>query len=238
MGLCPHRGFPVETGKRCPYHGLLSPVHPTCFDREPKRPGYDEVLPEFQKLIMGTRGERFDEVVQEVACPWWLWMQNTADYRHLATVHKDGFADLFTGPPYAVRISMTGRHSTHKLKVRALVRSWYEKQVGRELDDYFLHSLSYPNLSMTAFLGVFFSREIASQGSPDRTVVTTSFFADPSVPRWLLDAAMVANRRVLAEDKALCEEWAPTARVTGNWLPGEERIRSYCELLKEDGYID
>ncbi len=236
MELCKHRGFPIVDGK-CGYHGLCHPAPDSCFEKEPKQVP-DNPWPDIKALLKGCeKGNKFGSFSQYVGCPWWIWMQNTADFRHLKQVHKSGFDSLFAGEPYDVQIADGGFYSSHKLKVRPHLVKWYSQRLGIQVQDYFLHALTYPAISMTSFLGVFFSEEKAVKGLGNTCAVTTKFFTAPDmeVPPAITVAALNANLRILAEDKAICESWAPTATVTGNWLPGEERVRAYCEVLRRNG---
>lgn len=235
METCRHRGFPIVNGK-CAYHGLCHPAPDDCFQKETKLVSEDP-WPDIKALLNGCeKGRKFGTNAMYVACPWWVWMQNTADFRHLKQVHKS-FSSLFVGEPYDVQIAKKGFCSSHKIKVRPELVRWYSDQLGVKVQDYFAHALSYPAISMTSFLGVFFSEERAFYGLGDTCQIKTTFFTAPDmqVPAAILGSALEANLRILAEDKALCEAWAPTARVTGNWLSGEERVRAYCEVLGRHG---
>lgn len=232
---CAHRGHPIVDGK-CPYHGLAHPAPPSCFV-EPKKIERTDALSDLVDLTR-EMGEPFGAVRQAVKAPFWLWMQNTADFRHLKTVHGRGFSRLFVGEPYDVTISQDLRHSSHRIKIRPELLRRYEDMGLKPTRDHFLHFLAFPALSMTSFMGVFYSREVAYGTGKDQCVVSTTFYKrkDADIPQGVLNSAMISNRQILKEDKELCEMWAPSAIVSGNWLPGEERVAAYCKLLKEAGF--
>ncbi len=151
-----------------------------------------------------------------------------------------GFALLFDegAKPYDIQISADKKMSSHKIKVAPRVVKQYEKIVGKPLPDFFSHHLfAESRLSVTSFLGVMYSKEEVVPTSPGKCLVATTFIKSKinALPEFVLDASKKANLQILIEDKQICEKWAKTACVTGNWLPGEERIKAYCELLKEKG---
>lgn len=189
------------------------------------KPFDDRVLLELTEDI----GECFWTVRQRVRAPVSLWMQNTADWRHVWTIHAEGFSKVFEeAPPFDVMVSAPRGRSSHKLGVKPEVVDGYARLCGKTVPPYFLHFLEFPDRSMTAFLGCFYSVEHA-EWRVDGCEVTTQFYESKTrrLPKKLLKMAADANEVILRQDRVVCETWAKTYRDTGNWLPGEERIQAY-----------
>jgi len=236
MKRCGHRGFPV-TGKFCEYHGLVYPT-PPCFQMgEEPTEIFDELLiPKIESDI----GDLFLMVETPVKAPWHLWVANSIDFRHVRTTHPQ-FHALLCGKPFKVQISADRRRSSHKIFVDLDVAVRYEEMCGIE-DSLFIHAINAsetePHLSITSFLGTFYSYERAER-TKDGCLVTTAFYKSKTrlLPDLVYSAAEIANRQILEEDKALVETWAKGYRDLMNWLPGEARLRAYNDVLKEDGII-
>lgn len=241
--ICQHRGFPVACGQgtlpiKCPYHGLLfsgagefaveeSNGFAFLHDRPMATP---ELLQNMNAL-----GFEFGSIDLAVRAPFELWMQNTMDPNHLRFVHR-GFSSMFAEPmkPEGVWISESGRVSSYRMQVEADVVRRYEKLLGYAPAPYFFHAVVAPQLSITCFLGVFLSVETA-EPTKEGCAVSTRFFTSKadSVPTTLLKIAMQRNRALLEEDQDVCERWAlgrPWKTPT-QWLPGEDRIRSYQQAM-------
>lgn len=246
---CEHRGFRVCHGSgdatkiKCPYHGLLynfkdqDLVHETNGAVFFGRATPDKPKPDFKPVL----GDEFGFYSQVVNAPFHLWMQNTADPNHLNTVHADSFDRLFDGvTPYQVFIEDNYSQYVMPLKDEVVLkyRRYFKKDVWHERG--FMHMLHYPHLSVTSFLGVFFSVETATPHPIDDncTQVYTRFFVAPDsgVPALLKRMAMDNNMKILQEDKAVVEQWAQHYRNdAGHWLQGEERIKHFVEYFERSG---
>ena len=236
--VCSHRGFEFE-GETCPYHGLSIPPRKGCFlsEREPSAP-FDE----FTARRMDDRlGQCFASYKFQIECPFYLWMMNTADPNHLSSVHTPGFSKMFDDGelPYDVQISEDRLRSSYKIKVKKSVVDSYETRFPG-LQDYFFHGLGFPGTSVTSFLGVFYSLESAIPLSKTTCQVTTDFWTSKlyKYPNALLAGAAEGNLRILGQDRNICERWAKSfdpKRHLKNFLPGEERLRVYAEMIEERG---
>ncbi len=243
---CRHRGFPVadDAGGQlpivCPYHGMR--FFPTgeipsfrIFNFVFFGDGEIELHSGERALMLSATGDPFHEETHPVEAPFFLWMQNTMDPNHLSHVHGEGFAKSFEDPakPYDVWISENGSASAYKIAVKEeVVRSYSRMLNGVEPHPYFHHLTFYPHLSITSFMGIFFSVETATPTTNGKCEVRTRFFSNPSylIPPPLLKAAVKANKQILAEDRKICERWAKGFEPNGGdrlWLPGEERIQAY-----------
>lgn len=235
MRRCPHRGFPIaENESFCRYHGFSQPFDCRLFEScWPHPNNYDDCIMEW---IYSNLGEQFHSVEQKVRAPWYLWMQNTADFLHVPHVHAGGFAEQFSSTiPFDVRISSDMANSSHRLMVKKSIRLSYELMLGKKLSEYsFAHVLKYPNLSITSFLDVFYSLESA-HAEDGGCVVKTKFYLSNKnpAPRALIRSAILANERTLEEDRVAMETWALGYRETGNWLNGEGRVRAFNVCLKQ-----
>ena len=233
--ICPHRGFGTAE-EFCPYHGLN--LTRPCFPVAISTP-----IGKFDSKIMYNieeqLGEEFSSFTQLVKAPFQLWMQNTCDFWHLKTIHKD-FSNSFTGSPYDIQISACKKFSSHRIKVRPEVIDRYKTVLGRQdLTDNFLHIMRAPEVSYTNFLDVFFSIEVATPINHKSCWVTTRFFTSNKYrrpPSALLMAARKANEKILEEDAQLCEKWALSNHLPEQWFPYEERIKAYLEYMEESAW--
>lgn len=236
MARCLHFGMEL-VGNRCPLHGLTYPLPKDCFIKEFRQ--CPDILAEEIQERDAEIGRQFLTIEQKVNAPFYLWMLNTMDYRHLMPVHASGFGLQFDpgAEPYDVRISTDKKRSSHKLKVRDAVVSRYQGICSKPIKNYFQHWALYPSVSYTDFLGVFYSFETVTPIDDKSCVVTTSFSLSKtrSLPDSILNSASRANARILNEDKLICEAWARTFVKTGNWLRGDERQKAYLEVLEGDG---
>lgn len=222
--LCPHRGHVLKNGV-CPYHAMQSAKF-NCSETK-----VSEVDPTWAEKIEEDLGAIFFTFDMPVKAPASLWMQNTMDHHHVPIIHKDTLSQVFeTHIPFDVCISDNA--SSHRLKVKPEVVNTYLRICGNLVTDSFYHVVSYPNLSVTSFLNVFYSFETVKDNS-EGCRVTTKFFRSKSnpIPGALAEAAIEMNKRILKEDRAIVESWAETyADITHcNWLSGEDRIKAYCE---------
>ena len=241
---CPHRGFKLKDCDgygpiKCQYHGQRFEWKSALTHHEfgefifaPEFLGASQVLKDLSEKI----GEQFGEHKQFVKAPFHLWMQNTADPNHLNSIHKDSFSKLFDGNrPENVYISEFESSYTMRIKDEAVER--YKKHFD-QASDWFFHYLAFPNLSVTSFLDVFYSIETANpvEGGCE---VTTRFFTGKDIkPNKLLNRmALDANIKILGEDKCLVETWASGYRYEADtkWLPGEARIKRYCDEIRARG---
>lgn len=190
-------------------------------------------------LFCEEKGEEYHKSDIQVAAPAKLWSQNTMDPHHINYVHKTSFGRLFdSSMPYGSWITTDRRLSGYRLKVKDEVVERYRELLGEKVDrDYFEHIFLFPNLSLTSFLGLFYSIEIATDLSNEAKScrVVSIFYSRKGwwIPDPLRAASIYANNKILDEDKNLCETWAKTYdQATGkNWMPGEERIQAYLGLL-------
>ncbi len=241
---CRHRGHKICDVRtvgpvKCPYHGL-------------------KFIPNFQYSITqlwgmlfvsgvaGTaqisrlasnRGRHFYSKGMTVKCPFYLWIENTMDPNHLKQIHGEHFFQLFQSvTPENVEFSSCGKVSSYALPIKADIVSRYERVLKTGLEPWFRQTTVYPHLSMTSFLGVFYSIETAVPVI-GATEVLTKFFTSNrvEVPKPILSSAMKSNSIILEEDKQICESWAKSNhyRKPDSWLPGEERIKVYDDLILE-----
>jgi len=240
---CSHRGMRVAdcAGKgaiKCKYHGkrfgFEGRVAHYEFDEfifAPSYLGSSKVLPG----ISGEIGEEFGRHEQFVKAPFHLWIQNTSDPNHLGYVHKDSFANLFeSDKPENVYLSEF--ESSYTMRVRDDVVERYRKHFKEAIGPTdFHHIIGFPNLSVTRFLGVFYSVESANPVADGCRVVTRFFLRTGlKAPPALIDMALEDNKKVLLEDKEAVERWAIGYKYDPNtqWLPGEERIKRYCDEIR------
>jgi phenylpropionate dioxygenase-like ring-hydroxylating dioxygenase large terminal subunit len=230
--FCPHRGMPfitctnAEYNLKCPYHGLpFNPdkkatlFHGLAYTGDSLEPwGY------LSKLLPSL-GEPFQRELHNVACSSQIWIENTMDPNHLSHVHKAGFADLFQGHPFDVKIGKTW--SSYKMAIKQSIKDSYST-LGYT-NDHFEHFVAYPNLSITNFLGVFHSIETALP--TDRgCIVHTRYYANAGAANLtgLIKAATKANQALLKEDRDICEALAPTYNESSQlYLASEQRIKAF-----------
>lgn len=235
MRLCPHRGFPIPDGSSaCPYHGLCLSSVPASCDRSFPVFDFDQGIGD---RMVEDMGDRFFSVELSVSAPWWLWMQNTADFLHVKSVHPHFSAQL-EGMPFDVRISADLQNSSHKIAASHRVAHSIQRLLKKDLPKTFTHVLKYPALSMTSFMDVFYSIETAWEKGASSCLVSSHFFLSKRnrAPAGLIAAVKEANRKILDEDRQIVEAWAPTA-MNGGWLFGEARVAAFNECLKRDGII-
>lgn len=246
--ICAHRSFKVAEGEgalpiKCPYHG-----HPFDFESELStlvsgefvfcgEPKGSAVPGAYPKMILG---EQFGESRMFVKAPFHLWMQNTADPNHLRTVHPETFHKLFANT-IPKKVIILGKTSAYCLDVAPEIVNKYSRWADPESElfkDGFCHSLCFPHLSATSFLGCFFSVETALPVGKGCEVHTRFFVAkDSKLPDLMKNMAMTNNRQILEEDRLLVERWAETYQNHQNvkWMPGEERIAAYVDQLERSG---
>lgn len=232
LNMCEHRGFKVCQGVgfsdniHCPYHGRKFDFKRTFklhFRNEAIFIGEKETQTEFPEL-----GPEFGSYLMRVKAPASMWMQNTADPNHLATVHKNTFNDIFESHiPFDEKFEEYG--SEYKLKVKDGIVESYRKYGAK--NETFTHTLIYPYLSLTNFLGIFFSVETANWIPRDgESEIKTRFFLEPDskVPHLLQKAAKENNLNILDEDKYIVERWADSyMNKEVPWMDGEKRIQHY-----------
>jgi phenylpropionate dioxygenase-like ring-hydroxylating dioxygenase large terminal subunit len=240
---CSHRGMRVANcgGKgpiKCQYHGQRFNYDRPVFHHEfgefvfvPTYLGQSQPLKDISPLI----GEEFGRHEQFVKAPFHLWMQNTADPNHLTYAHKESFAKLFDGHrPESVYISEF--ESSYTMRIKDDVVDRYRKHFA-ECGTDFYHYLAFPNLSVTSFLGIFYSVESANPLDSGCLVTTRFFIRQGLKPGLLAKLALEANQKILSEDKDLVEKWAEGYRYDPmtNWLPGEDRIKRYADEIRSRG---
>lgn len=248
--VCPHRGMRVadECGKlplKCQYHGRkfewdrglnLAIFGEMVFYIEDARVNLtgNSYLAE----IGNDLGEEFGHYKMNVAAPFQLWVQNTADPNHLPTVHKANFSALFSGlTPFQVQ--MGENSSSYKMPINAAIMEQYRAMRSEPsvFGDGFFHMLVFPHLSITSFLGVFYSIETATPIDDKYCQVHTRFFVSKkaNVPGLLKRLALKSNIQVLKEDRDLITKLASSTAVKDHdpkWMPGEERIKHYCDHME------
>lgn len=254
--ICRHRGMRllVESAmncERCPYHGLAP---------EPFRPAKmfgdlafspDSIL-SFEaattlRNFAECLGPVFHKVSAKLEAPYYLWIQNTMDVGHIPVVHSGGFSDRFKSPIEVSDVWMDSdcASSSFKLSVAsssitALSDRFEIPRTPLGIEDKFLHVQIGPYLSITSFLGVFFSIEISYPTSKNTSFIETHFFThrDVKVPRFILEAAKGSNERILLEDREMIEAWWPTYGLGRELkMPHEERIRGYLGYLEGLGCL-
>ncbi len=248
LNKCAHRGFKVaeEHGNlpiKCPYHGRAYNFEKT-FDTDQFGEFIFVVKDEIGIFEVACSnfgdalGAEFGSYAQTVDAPFYLWMQNTADPNHLRSIHKSGFAELFEGvKPQDVVIKYN--YSSYTMPIKENIVRKYEKAICPIEDHTFFHAMIGPNLSITSFLGLFYSVEAANHIDDYTTHVETRFFVgkNSKVPMLIRQSALQSNIKVLREDKAAVEKWAETfdIRDSPEWLPGEERIQAYIKMIHQMG---
>lgn len=265
--ICPHRGFPIvnsanlgEKGTplptHCPYHGMAFKAagdHPAFvigdFIFATARPFAVPKGWERLEWFSERLGERFHHRRTDVAAPWELWVQQTMDPHHVAHVHRSGFATQFLDlvSPEDVFFSDDLRVSGYRIPVKDEVfKRYFEMLCSRPQlagapvpEPYFRHITVFPGLSITSFLGVFFSVEetLPMKFYPDQSVVFTEFFSarDMRVPPILLKRAADSNEKILQEDKRALEAFVSGGcpeREPGFFMAGEERIKIFRTVLE------
>jgi len=237
---CKHRGFKVAScaGRgpiKCQYHGQRFEYENALRHHEfgefifvPSYLGSSSVLSSISEEI----GEEFGSNEMTVQAPFHLWIQNTADPNHLATAHKNSFSKLFDGNrPENVYLSEF--ESSYTMRIKDEVVDRYREHYP-ECSDHFTHILGFPNLSVTSFLGVFYSVEYANPSALGSHVKTRFFARKGLSPGFLCRVALESNKKILQEDKALVEAWAINYKYNPNtqWLPGEARIKRYADEIR------
>ena len=224
--LCPHRGHALQYSK-CPYHGLTFPVPQGCFKQEnvPRETTDDD----WCEKIEDDLGASFFTYDMPVKAPASLWIQNTMDCNHLASVHADSLARVFSSyTPHHVCINESG--SSWRLSVKPEVVDVYRGIIGDGVGTEFFHAVSYPSLSITSFLDVFYSFETVKPGKTETRIRTVFHLSKKNpAPRPLIDAAIEMNKKILLEDRKVVESWAQTYEDHKhvNFLKNEERIQAY-----------
>lgn len=242
---CRHRQFRVAEGCsigeiKCPYHGLKfnfeDKLHVTVKNQavfiSSEKMENDRFFP------MMNLGEEFGSYRTMVKAPFHLWIQNTADPNHLATIHPSTFNDIFLHhSPYNVEIHDSG-DSSYLMPIKEIIKDKYRKYAVEDFwfDKDFYHMIYYPHVSITSFLGIFFSIETAMQIDDDYTEVYTRFFVshESKVPELLKKLAFENNKKILQEDGSLIEHWAKSYEYSKQtkWLPGEERVKAYADKIE------
>lgn len=241
---CAHRGFKVAhcAGRgpiKCQYHGRRF-----AYERGIKHYEFGEFV--FVPTFLGSSdqltklsdliGEEFGSHKQVLNAPFHLWIQNTADPNHLSHVHKESFSSLFdrSGPE---NVFISEFESSYTMRIKDEVVERYQKHYSEATTD-FHHILGFPNLSVTSFLGIFYSVECANPNDAGGCEVTTRFFMRKGLkPGTLSRLALAANKKILEEDKRLVEMWARGYKYDPNtsWLPGEARIKRYADEIRSRG---
>lgn len=241
---CSHRGFKVaDCGGRgpikCPYHGQRFNFEKLQRHHEfgefifvPTYLGSSQQLSEISPLI----GEEFGQHKQFVKAPFHLWMQNTADPNHLSTAHKESFSKLFDGS-HPENVYLSEFESSYTMRIKDEVVERYQKHFSEANSDFY-HYLGFPNLSVTSFLGVFYSIESANPVDGGTEVLTRFFMRKGIKPGLFGSLALESNEKILKEDKELVESWAKNYKYdpeTIKWLPGEARIKRYADEIRARG---
>jgi hypothetical protein len=189
-------------------------------------------------------GEEFGSYEQRVRAPFHLWIQNTADPNHLEHVHPE-FRRMFTSGCTPHNVDLMRSYSEYSMSLSPDVVRRFEKYVTNQhwARMEFTHMLFYPHLSVTSFMGIFFSVETAIPDREDETYtsVNTRFFVAPEskVSSLMKKMALEGNIRLLKEDKAFMESWANQYNnKAGFWMPGEERIKHYLNWCEMKGLFD
>lgn len=236
MKLCIHRGHEIPEGcTKCPYHGLRAGLErlPEVYDVDVKE--NNSLCATDLESFNHKKAEWFFVYEQQVKAPYYLWMQNTMDFNHLDLVHPE-FSKMFEGRPEDVKFDMNGCLSRYRIKIRKTIIEGFEHLLRQRLEPYFYHLTSFPNFSLTSFAGVFLSSELALKNLEGCKVRTVFYKAkDKELPEEFYENAKIKNAKILQEDKAICESWAKTYHnhEHKHWLPDEERIRVYVDLLKK-----
>lgn len=223
---------------RCPYHGRglssfkLTECGEGLFDPMAFHKSFHGLI-----SVLSDLGEEYQTLHSEVACPWYVWLQNTMDPFHVPHVHKDGFEKVFK--------SLDTKNTWVSEHWRG--DSYYEIPVDETLVDklfrhsspqhqLFCHWAFAPSLSVTSFCGVLHSVEEIT-AMPDNTCrVKTRYFASvKGKPSWaIIKSAKQNNKKIIDEDVNICERLAPTFKRPRSYVPGEERIKALHEWLTQN----
>lgn len=245
---CKHRHFKVANGCgkgpiRCQYHGQrfgferkLNHYEMGEFIFSPNFLQSSSILTKLSESI----GDEFGEHKMQVKAPFHLWVQNTADPNHLGTIHKTSFSKLFdsTRPE---NVYLSEFESSYTLRIKDDIIEKYSRLFKMPSDEKlnWFHYIGFPNLSVTSFLGVFYSIETANPIDKNTCEVHSRFFLakDTKMPKILTSMALENNRKILLEDKELVEAWAKGYKYDGTeaWMQGEERIKRYADEIKSRG---
>lgn len=254
---CPHRGFPMGHGAgrlplKCGYHGLAFPQSGEYPVFESEGMVWSVALPvlngsEAEVLRLAALGKEYQQHSSRVDCQWEQWIQNTMDPNHVSEIHPDFCAILEDGAkPFAVNVSEDLSVSSYRVPVKMDYAQRWRNVVGQILSADFFHVTVYPYLSVTSFMGIMGSVETAvpaDKGGKLGTLVRTRYFMAPgmfdAIPEAVRAASMEANKKLLQEDRKVCEKWARKRYVPRKamWLPGEERIQAFLKRCEEDPWI-
>lgn len=227
----------------CPYHGRpIGEFEPLdvwenfVFLKSDKSVSWvkgpiERVIMESLRFIDEDIGECFQTEFTTGKFPFYLWMQNTMDPGHLKTVHSD-FSSVIAPRPQTVLFEEGGVLSSYILPVKKAAEDSFSSRVKNNSFPYFRHISVAPNLSVSSFMNIIYSIESVIQDG-EWSFVTTRYFTPKNVdvPAHILKASIAGHKKILDEDRAICEKVAKTYHPPLVFDPGEERIQHYLEAV-------
>jgi phenylpropionate dioxygenase-like ring-hydroxylating dioxygenase large terminal subunit len=167
----------------------------------------------FLRGISNSFGKRIDEFELLEQTNWKIGVENTLDFYHVNSVHRDSLAKIMVkeeskvlqDPHSHTVISLSAQNDLRRQKLNALLAERPCKFEG------YVHHLIFPNLTIATTQGMSFSVQLFEPVSPGVTRFTTSVFAIDyeNCPRAVAEALarQVAeyNRQVFLEDQVICE---------------------------------
>lgn len=219
-----------------------------CLD--PASPSLSEswgtLFGEMERLTFDT-GKLIDVSHWDMACNWKVFVENTLEGYHVPFVHKDSFAGLNTdsmeirGDSYAsFTLGKISRPTPSMKKIDRALASRRAKPEG------YLHIWLFPAYFMSSLHGVTWTIQQLVPISPGRTTLSSYMYhyqpaerdtASPEMMDLLERSTTSLNRKVLAEDVAICEAVQVGLRnayaQTGMLSDEEIRIATFQRIYLE-----
>jgi phenylpropionate dioxygenase-like ring-hydroxylating dioxygenase large terminal subunit len=204
----------------------------------------------FLRDISSSFGKRIDEFELLEKTNWKIVIENTLDFYHVNSVHRDSLAKIMVreeqkvlqDPHSHTIISLSAQNDRRRQKLNSLLAERPCKFEG------YVHHLIFPNLTIATTQGMSFSVQLFEPISPGVTRFTTSVFAidyencPSAVAEALARQVAEYNRQVFVEDQVICEAVQQGLERSDDSHPGllngcESRIlgfqRAYNAMMTE-----
>lgn len=204
----------------------------------------------FLRDISSSFGKKIDEFQLLEKTNWKIGVENTLDFYHVNSVHRNSLAKIMVREEFKVLqdphshtvISLSSRNDRRRQKLNSLLAERPCKFEG------YVHHLIFPNLTIATTQGMSFSVQLFEPVSPGVTRFTTSVFAidyencPSAVAEALARQVAEYNRQVFVEDQVICEAVQQGLERSDDSHPGllnscETRIlgfqRAYNAIMTE-----
>jgi phenylpropionate dioxygenase-like ring-hydroxylating dioxygenase large terminal subunit len=204
----------------------------------------------FLRDISRNFGKRINELELLEQTNWKIGVENTLDFYHVNSVHRDSLAKIMLreeqkvlqDPHSYTSISLSAQNDRRRQKLNSLLAERPYKFEG------YIHHLIFPNLTIATTQGMSFSVQLFEPVSPGITRFTTSVFAidykncPSAVAEALARQVAEYNRQVFVEDQVICEAVQQGLEKSDDSHPGllngcESRIlgfqRAYNAMMTE-----